>query len=148
MSTFQIRATVHASANSPTWTHFTTSARLSVSARKPPIRFKDTQKSEKYTVVRSTASKDQLSIVNNNEGTSLPSLQSAVVTDSPFEINNIENKETISQRIESGSQLSSTSLSRFSTSPLPFDDDENMPPQDFIAHNQGYMYFYYIFNFT
>lgn len=159
MSTFQIRATVHASANSPraaAWAHFTTSGSLSISARKR-IHYKSDKSNDVHTPTklnRQNIWNKQLSNVNNNEEGQnvLYSLQSAAITNSPFEINNFGTGQTINERIESGSQSSSstTSLSRLTTSPpLPFDDDENMPPQDFIiAHNEGYMYFYYIFNIT
>lgn len=141
MSTFQIRATVHASANYPraaAWAHFTSSARLSISVRKP---IRDTKNSDKSTAVQN----ERLNNVNNKEGQNIQSssLQSAVITNSPFEINNFGNKQANNER--TGSQSSSTtSLSR-TTSPLPL-DYENMPPQDFIAHNQGYiMYFFLLY---
>lgn len=156
MSTFQIRATVHASANSPraaAWNKFSTSARLSISARKP-IRNKNTQKSNnKASAAHKPSMKlnpeniknKQLNNVNkNDEGQNiLSSIQSAVL-DSPIEINNFVNMQTNDRRIESGSQTSTTSLSRVTTSPLPF-DDENMPPQDFIAYSQGYLCIFIIY---
>lgn len=154
MSTFQIRATVHASANSPraaAWTNFTTSARLSISARKPIRSNKDSHRSAKSNAGQRAPAKlnqenipnEQLNNIDNNEQQNiLSSLQFAVITDSPIEINSFVNKQTINQRIESGSQ--STSLSHLSTSPLPF-DEENMPPQDFIAHSQGYLCIYIIY---
>lgn len=142
MERFVLKGSVHASVSSPK-TKRSPTVRLSITAQNR-IQFNRTPlgtcplSAEISNVSRFTLRDEQLMKILHSdfdEPLTLPSAESKDCLTGAF-----YNEQQLLPNYSPAVLLSSTSS--FSNS------DENMPPQDFIAHtDEGYLHFYYIFYF-